>query len=311
MTAPRPSLPVLVALVLAAACTPAAPRTESSADTCSNGRDDDGDALVDCRDPACTIFTFCAGTDGGPPDAGPVDAPPFDGDAPGCGVPLDIVLVLDVSSSMPDDLMRVRDAVPGLFDAARALDATATLSLVVFVDDVLAVNACAPYASSADLVAEIDRRIAAAPANTSPVSGVVNQDCMENALDALFDASTMCTWRPGAEHTLVLVTDDTFGERPRVLSGEWGGGVFVATTYAEALTALSSRAIRLVAVAQSGAGDPCGAGTSLDVGQGFFTPYMDMTSLPDATGGVAIDLREVRDGRVALGARLADLLCAP
>lgn len=301
--------------MLAVACSTPAPRTESTADACSNGRDDDGDSLIDCSEPSCRLFTFCAEADAGLTDAGPVDAPPFDGDAPGCPVPLDIVIALDVSSSMVDDLTRLRDAVPALFGAARALDATARVSLVVFVDDVLVVNECAPYASSADLVAEIDRRILAAPMNLNPdpARPFPNQDCAENALDAMFEAATSprCAWRAGAERTMILVTDDTFAERPRVLSGEWGGGIVVQTTYPEAVTALSTRAIRLVAVAQSGVGDPCGAGTSPDVGQGYFTPYMAMTPLPAATGGVAIDLREVRDGRVNLGARLVGLLCAP
>lgn len=305
----RAVLPALLSVALAA-CTSSPPRTENTADTCSNGRDDDGDSLVDCSDPACSLFSFCARTDAGPlPDAGALDAPLADGEMARCVQPIDVVFVLDVSSSMPDDLMRVRDAVPAVFDEARRLDPTASIGLAVFVDDVLVVNACSSYANAGELTVEIDRRIASAPENLSPVSARPNQDCRENALDAIFDAATMCTWRAGAEHTMVLVTDDTFAERPAVLSGEWGPGVFVATTYTEAITALSTRAIRLVAVAQSGAGDPCGAGTSPDVGQGFFGPYLEMTSIPEATAGVAIDLREVRSGAVTLGPRLADLLC--
>src|SRR5688500_11526174 len=79
---------------------------ESSVDQCSNARDDDSDGLTDCADPACRVYAFCTGADGGAADAGPRDAAPRP-DGARCGRPLELVLVLDVSSSMEDELARL------------------------------------------------------------------------------------------------------------------------------------------------------------------------------------------------------------
>lgn len=273
---------------LAAGCnTPRMP-TESDTDTCSNGRDDDGDTLIDCDDLACTVFPFCA-RDGGVRDAGvdaSHDAPIPEGglDAPVCASPLDVVLVLDVSATMDAELAAFRDAAGPLFDTALRLDPTAHVSLVVFVDDVLLVNGCAPYASAADLAAAIDAYRVIAPMNQNVANTMLrNRDCPENTLDALFDAATGCTFREGSTRIFVHATDDTFVERPGVLSGEWGGGVFVASTYSEVQNALTSRNIHFSSLAWSGAGEFCGAGTSPDVGQGFHADFGALPSLPVTT----------------------------
>ncbi len=301
---------VLALLVLG--CSPPAPLTENDIASCSNGRDDDEDTLVDCADPTCSVFAFC-GTDAGTPDAG-IDAS-FDAFGlevpdvpPSCVEPLDVVLVLDVSATMDAELAAIQSALPSVWTRAHELDPTAQFSLVVFVDDVLLVNECAPFATVEALIASIESYRVLAPMNRNVADATLpNQDCPENTLDALFDAATECPWRGGSTRVAWHATDDTFAERPAVLSGEWGGGVFVESTYAEASTAMVSRNIHLGSLARSGAGEFCGAGTTADVGVGFHAPFGTQLPLPQLTSGVVWDQRAL-GGALDLGLEVRSLL---
>jgi hypothetical protein len=290
---------------------PPAP-TETDASACSNGRDDDGDGMTDCRDLACTVYDFCAGPDAGV-DASLVDAnvdggPPGDGSA--CAEPLDVVFTIDVSTSMAGELAEVSEGVLSIWETARSLSSNAQFSLVVFVDDALAVNDCAPFATPEALVAELEVWRAFCASNQSPVSHIQNADCTENSMDAMLLAATACPFRVGSTRIMVHVTDDTFAERPAVLSGEWGGGVFVEHTYAEVAEELRADEIRVGAFAIPGMGEDCGAGRSPDVGRGFHTPFGDMASLPTATGGRVWDLREVRAERLSMADVINEMIRA-
>ena len=298
----------VLVLSLATACTSRS-GSESDADRCSNGMDDDGDGLIDCRDPACSVHAWCSGAS----DAGMVDAgPPIDSgprpDGAACTAPLDVTFVIDVSTSMTEELSSIRDGMGAIWDAATALTPNTQFTLVVFVDDALAVSGCAPFTSREALQSELDTWREFCASNRSPASDTVNTDCPENSLDALYLAATTCPWRSGSTRVLVHVTDDTFVERPGVLSGEWGGGVFVMQTYDEVQTALVSRQLRVGAFAMPGAGEECGAGSSPNVGQGFHEGYGDNPSLPEATGGRAWDLREVRAGRLSMADAIIEMI---
>jgi hypothetical protein len=300
-------------LALAPACSShPGPPTETDESACSNGRDDDSDGMTDCRDLACSVFAFCQAADSGV-DAAVVDANVDGGPRPDvgtCSDPLDVVFTLDVSTSMTGELSAVRDGMLSIWATAQSLSSNAQFSLVVFVDDALAVNACVPFATQEDFEAELERWRAFSPMNQSPVSHIQNADCAENSLDAIQLAATTCPFRAGSTRILVHVTDDTFVERPAVLSGEWGGGVFVEHTYAEVSEELIADEIRVGAFAIPGAGESCGAGISPDVGRGFHTPYMDMEALPSATGGRVWDLREVRAGRLSMADAINEMLRA-
>lgn len=303
----------MLAFALTAAACGSGPTGESTLDQCSNGRDDDADGQVDCGDVACRVYTFCTQPDAGRADAGPIDAAPLP-DGALCASPVDVVLAVDVSSSMEAELAALRDASPALVDRLRALDPTARVSLVVFVDDALAVRDCAPMADAAELASELESWRARAPENRSPASGIANVDCPENSLDALALATTTCAWRDVAARIVVHVTDDTFAERPTVLSGPFGGGIVVQHTYAETSDMLGMNRIRVLAVARNGQGEDCGAGRSPDVGRGFHATYLGMPSLPERTGGAALELPGLTDGSVDLAASIATLAqvaCAP
>jgi hypothetical protein len=123
---------------------------------CGNGMDDDGDGAIDCADSTCAVVGACAAPDTGGLDAGPtpLDAPFVFADVPGqdagpptvCG-PLDVVFVLDVSTSIESSLDALRNGIGDVWTAATALSPDPRSSMVMFVDDALAVNGCTPFAS--------------------------------------------------------------------------------------------------------------------------------------------------------------------
>jgi len=275
--------------------------SETSGDACADGRDNDGDGLVDCDDPACGAYAWCGGggsDGGGSTDAGtrPDTGPPVDG-GPTCAEPLDVVFVIDVSTSMADEVEQIRAGMDSIWAAASSLTSNTQFGLVVFVDDVVAVSSCAPFASKSSMQTEFEEWRAFTSSNAQPGGGASgNTDCPENSLDALHTAATVCPWRDGATHIAIHVTDDTFAERPATLSGSiLGDGIDVQHTYAETVSALQENMVRVGAFAAP-TGEFCGAGTSSDTARGFLTPYMGMDSIPDATGGRAWSIRDVRSG---------------
>jgi hypothetical protein len=265
-----------------------------------------------------------------PTDLG-VDARPGDGDGgadpgardadvtgrdlgpplPMCTAPIDVVFVIDVSTSMADELGRIRDGVASIWSAATALTPDSRFSLVVFVDDATAEAGCAPFASVAAMQSAFDRWRAFCSTNRQTSGGGSNTDCTENSLDALYLAATACPWRPGATRIAIHVTDDTFAERPTVLSDDFfGGGYPVMRTYAETVDALRAAEVRVGAFAAPGAGEECGAGSSPDVGRGFHAPYRGMPSIPDATGGRVWSIRDVRAGSLDMATAINEMVRA-
>lgn len=278
-------------------------------------------ALVACT--GCSERTLAPpgpGTDagpGGPMDAGPRpdggvrdSGPPIDAPLPLCTAPIDVVFVIDVSTSMADELARIRTGIASIWTAAQALTTDTQFSMIVFVDDVLAVSGCAPFDSVTAMQAEFDSWRTFCASNNNPGgSPGSNMDCPENSLDALYEAA-MCPWRTGATRILVHVTDDTFVERPATLSGTFGDGVPVQRTYDEVVSALTGAEIRVGAFTAPGAGEECGAGSSPNVGQGFHENYLGRPSIPMATGGRAWSIRDVRAGTLDMATAINELIAA-
>ncbi|UJR79605.1 VWA domain-containing protein [Sandaracinus amylolyticus] len=292
----------LLASILAACTTRGTPGREATFVECTNGIDDDQDGLLDCAEATCGAH--CEDGPGGA-DAGlPRDAGPRADARITCNALLDVVFVIDVSTSMREEAERLRTGVESIWNAAHALTSNTQFGLVVFVDDAVAVNGCGAFTSIASLQSELMRWRDFCGTNRSPSSDLQNTDCAENSLDALHLAATTCPWRAGATRVIVHVTDDTFAERPQVLSES----VAVEHTYAEVASELVSRELRVGAFAVPGVGEPCGAGSSPDVGRGFHAPFGSMPSLPMQTRGRAYDLRAVRSGTLDMAASITELL---
>jgi hypothetical protein len=323
---------LVVIWTLAAACSPESGGDgtgESTADACSDGRDNDDDGLTDCDDPACTVFSWCdegpdADTDVDSDVDSDVDADSdtdidadSDGDTGPAYCSIDVVFVIDVSTSMRDEVEGIRAGIDSIWAAALELTSDTRFGLVVFVDDVVAVNGCAPFDTVDALQSELERWREFTSSNDQPGGAEFsNTDCPENSLDALYTAATACAWRDDATRIAIHVTDDTFAERPRRLSSVFGmGGIPVQHTYDEVRTALVEHEVRLGAFAAPGAGEYCGAGTSPNVGQGFHEPYNGQPSLPEATGGRAFDIRAVRAGTLDMAEAINQLIeeeyCTP
>ena len=307
-------------IVLLSACS-AGPTPETGADACTDGVDNDQDRLTDCADPTCFFQTACEGGDGSTPpmpDGGMMypdrNLPP----PTPCTEPMDVVFVIDVSTSMRDEVAGIRDGIDSIWAAAEGLALDVRFGLVVFVDDVAAVNSCASFASISALQDELMSWQSFTSSNGQPGGAPEdNADCAENSLDALHTAATVCTWRPQATRLVIHITDDTFVESPAVLSGDPFGlsGITVEHTYAETVEALVSREIRVGAFAAPGAGEYCGAGTSPDVGRGFHAPYQGMPSIPEATHGAVWSIRDVRAGTIEMAEAIIEFAeaehCAP
>ncbi|MFO0711114.1 MAG: hypothetical protein U0353_14800 [Sandaracinus sp.] len=264
-------------------------RERGAREICGNGADDDGNGVSDCDDTACTSEPACGvATDAGPSDAPFVRVDANLGDAgpsTECG-PLDVVFVLDVSTSMEESLDALRAGIGDVWTAASALSPDPRFSLVVFVDDALAVNGCTPFASVDELRAGFDTWRAFCASNESPVSHAYNTDFPENSMDALYTAATTCTFREGATRIVVHVTDDTFFERPAVFSDS----VTCQHTYDEVARAYVAFELRLASFHDTA-----------DHPEGFSAPYRGGASLVDRTGGASFSFDDVVSGRLDMG----------
>jgi hypothetical protein len=208
---------------------------------------------------------------------------------------LDVVFVIDVSTTMGFLLDRIEKQLDQVDREARALGLDTRYGLVVFVDDVQLGNHGQPYADLSAVQKELAHWQAFTSGNRQINSAAANLDWPENSLDALHTAVTGFAWRPAATtlRTIVHATDDDFGEAPSVQSGQP-----IAHSYIEVAEALRAAEIRMFSFAAK-IGGQC---ECLDVRPGFFTRHQGRPSLPDTTGGAAFDIDEVASGKLAFAA---------
>ena len=227
-----------------------------------------------------------------------------------CKLNIDIVFVMDVSTSMAAILQKLEDEILVVDAAITALDLSTEVhyGLVVFVDDAKIILDGAPYVDVQQLKSDFNYWRTFTQSN-SQVSGMgSNFDWPENTLDALYLAAGAFQWRP-LEQTLRMVihtTDDTFGEKGAVQSG-----VTIQHGYDETVLALQEREIRVFSFADNDMTG--GPGDNQDVSMGFFTPYQGKTPIPAATDGGAFNLGDVYGGSLslsaAIGGSITESLC--
>jgi hypothetical protein len=208
---------------------------------------------------------------------------------------LDVVFVVDVSTTMTFMLDRIEKQIAQVDAEARAQALDPRYGLVVFVDDVEVANGGQPYADIAALQRDLATWQAFTASNRQVKSTAANLDWPENSLDALHAAATQFAWRP-ADTTLRMVvhaTDDDFGEAPAVQSGQP-----VRHGYRETVRALRAAEVRMFSFAAK-VGGQC---ECLDVRHGLFTDFRGQKSLPTQTGGAVFDIDEVASGRLGFAA---------
>ena len=255
-----------------------------------------------------------AGGTGGSTDFDPFDstssaeATTWDsfGDSTGeslCKQQIDIVFVMDVSTTMSDVLQKLEDEILTVDAKLKTFDVLPDVhyGLVVFVDDAQIIDGGAPY-TDVQLLKEKFNFYWMFTASNKQVSGVgSNVDFPENTIDALFTAAGAFQWRP-VETTLRLIihtTDDTFGEKGAVQSG-----IVIQHTYDETVLSLQDRQVRVFSFADNDmTGGPY---QDEDVSMGFFTPYNGKTPIPEATGGGAFNINLVNKNELSLSAAIND-----
>ena len=240
----------------------------------------------------------------------PNDAPNITESGTTCDQDVDIVFVMDVSTSMGPFLDQLAAEIIVVDEAldAMSLPGEPHYGLVVFVDDAALLNGGAPYDSVATLQQDFNEWADFTSTNSQVSGGGYNSTWPENSLDAIYLAAAGFQWRP-MESTLRLVihtTDDTFWNGPTTADG-----VQIQHGYAETVMALQAREIRdFTFAAQIGGSCECE-----NVTPGWSSPYMGMAPIPEATGGLVYDIDLVLAEQVSLADALTDAvestMCEP
>ncbi len=251
-----------------------------------------------------------------------------------CTEDIDVVLVLDVSSSMGFVLDKLGDEIEKVVTASNALKPGAHFGLVVYVDNA-ALSATGDQAGGKvhTTAATLKAAFANAKAtyttpNRNPGDGpsgptTQNPICEENALDALYMTATDFPWRSNAARVVILATDDTFIEKPDNYGDRDHDGKTDKTNYPregdypakytfdETIAALKGAKIRVFSFSPSKPPGPlsgCGTGHrysgSDTYSWGWSEPWNGKAPIPDQTSGKNFDLDAVRSG----GTSLADTI---
>ncbi|HOW51877.1 MAG TPA: hypothetical protein PLV42_07525 [bacterium] len=220
-----------------------------------------------------------------------------------CYNKMDLVFVMDVSTSM-DYILADLEAEIGLVwdQVSQKIEATPTMGLTVFVDDVTLVNGGAPYASVAALQGDFHSWYQHTKTNQQTQSDAGNSDWPENSLDGLALTAQNFQWRNVSEtlRIIILTTDDTFREKP----ASFTSGIAAQYNYDETVSLLKGGRIRVAAFAAKIGGS---TGTT-NVEPGFFTPYNGKDSIPVATNGEVFFIDEVKNGSLSLVDAISDFV---
>ncbi len=235
-----------------------------------------------------------------------------------CYSKLDVVFVMDVSTTMTYILQTLHDQMKNVWDTATALNVEPQFGLTVFVDDFTVVNGAAPYTTLEAIQSDFDTWRQHTSTNRQTQSTKTNSDMPENTLDALAAASDQFGWRD-VDYTLRIIihtTDDTFLEKP----GIFKSGVAAQHTYKETIDLLTGKKIRVGTFAAKKAERPTIEEPSgwKDITAGYFADYSGMKSIPEATGGGVYDIdlvgQPAPDGismDISINDFIKDKLCLP
>lgn len=314
----RPALPLLVSLTLVAlpACTV----------------EDDTGRRPDAGTPSETD-SGPTPRDGGPrPDVVPIDAGV-------CTDAVDVVFVLDVSSSMNFVLEELESDVGRVVTAATALAPDPHFGFVGYADNHAfglggSLEGGRVHTDAASLAAAFrDFLRTYTDHNRNPGDGpsgptTQNPICEENSLDALYAAAADFPWRPNATRVIILATDDTFIERPDNYGDRDGDGLTNRTDFpregnypalrtltetVEAVRAARARVFSFTRLAPPGPFDftRCGTPRRLDwsrVPSGWSAPYDGAPPIPVQTDGRNFDLDAVREGTISLADTVSEVV---
>jgi hypothetical protein len=247
-----------------------------------------------------------------------------------CTDSVDVVFALDVSSSMEFVLDKLSAEIDKVVTAAAALAPEPHFGLIAFADN-WAIDGTGPleggkvHTQGATLKSAFQHyKDIYTKNNRNPGDGPTGPDtqnpiCEENSLDALHASTTEFPWRASATRVVIVVTDDTFLERPdnygdRDNDGKWDKtdfpkeGNYPATfTLSETVEALKSKSVRVFSFTRlKPPAMPklyCGTGRRLPdaaMPWGWSLPYNGAVPIPDSTAGKNFDIELVRSGKLSL-----------
>ncbi|HLT35973.1 MAG TPA: vWA domain-containing protein, partial [Enhygromyxa sp.] len=218
------------------------------------------------------------------PDEGVDDGP----DPEDCLEDVDIVFVMDVSTTMGPFFDKLEAEIGAVHDALSAYDLPNPphYGLVVFVDDFTLVNAGVPYTDINALKADFAYWNNFTASNQQTSGAGFNSTWTENSIDALFSAAVGFQWRPKNTTLRMIIhtTDDTFWNGPTV-----GNGIDILRSYPEVVDILQANEIRMLTFADTVGGQ---SGTD-DVSMGFFSDFQGQPPIPAQTGGAAYSIADV------------------
>jgi len=255
------------------------------------------------------------------------DAKPSDAEQ--CEEVIDVVFVLDTSSSMDFVLTKLEQQIAQVVTASNMIAADAHFGLIVFQDNHFIdntgpmMNGVVHTSATSLQTAFRYYRDNFTANNRNPgdgLSGPTTQNpiCEENSLDALHAAANSYPWRSNATRVVILATDDTFLERPDNYGDRDGDGLTnktdfpregnypAASTMMETVAALRAAKVRVFSfsrMTQPNLFERCGTGRRMpweDITDGWTTPYKNQMPIPNQTDGGNYDLDKVRNGTLSL-----------
>ncbi len=252
------------------------------------------------------------------------------GDSEVCTDSVDVVFVLDVSSSMGFVLDKLTSEIGKVVTAANELSPESHFGLIAFVDNhaldasgVLEGGKVHTEASTLQKAFQHYKSVYT-DHNRNPGDGPSGPDtqnpvCEENSLDAVYAAAKDFPWRATATRVVIVVTDDTFLERPdnygdRDGDGDWDltnfpkeGDYPAAWTLTETIEALKASRVRVFSFTRlKPPAMPalyCGTPRRLPweaMPWGWSQPYNGTPPIPQATDGENFDVEKVKAGSLSL-----------
>lgn len=267
------------------------------------------------------------------------DASMTTGDAAECHDVIDVVFVLDTSSSMGFVLQQLEQQIAQVVTASNGLAPDAHFGLIVFQDNYFLDNTGPLEGGKVHTAASTLQsrfsyyRTTFTNADRNPGDGPTgpttqNPICEENSLDALYAAAKEFPWRANATRVVIVATDDTFLESPDNYGDRDHDGLTNKTDFpregnypamrnlGETLTALRDGKIRVFSFSrhnQPGILERCGTGRRLawaDITDGWTTPYgtNNTPPIPMQTDGGDFDLDQVKTNAINLSATVNNVV---
>ena len=256
-------------------------------------------------------------------------------DAGECKEVIDVVFVLDTSSSMDFVLTKLEAQIADVVTASNMVAADSHFGLIAFQDNFAldttgSMQAVHTTAASLQTAFKNYKNVYTAN-NRNPGDGpsgptTQNPICEENSLDSLYAATAMFPWRANATRVVIVATDDTFLEATDNYGDRDGDGLTNKTDYpregnypagrtmAETVAALRAAKVRVFSfsrITQPGILERCGTGRRYpwaDITDGWTTPYKNMPPIPMQTDGANYDLDQVKTGALNLATTINEVV---